>query len=721
MRPPVKKPLDSHPADAPQVESRIDSEREALAKKRKLAQHLHDQGINPLTWTDAHPASQAAQRQFQETGRKLRDNQFDVSGRLYDWAPSVNATPAQAKAIADAYAAGSQGLAARRPVPVETLVDIAQVPLRHPLGTPHSPRAAANQNDPAAAAERMALYRHYAKSGVDPDKAHLGDPPPMREQEKLKAEMAKLPAGGKTELGGLPVFYQGFDDGWIYQANASTEESAEVQRIRLAQANDDSANDHAPELIEQIARHYLDRGAGSEADGILEYAKTSGAPPAFESDADNDGTSPDESLKRKHDNHPAGDLNPRADIVELQSFIQSMPAVISVVDKLQAGDALTPAEGKILDRILIGLEKAGIEFDYTLSDPDQMREVYAKAVEILQKARQGGEEDTSGITLGTLTLRGTQALAGGPFDRVRMNQSGSLLKRLSLASQSLLPAAKKLAVPATTVLNVEAAKEGPIDYDGAYKEIHDLFVGGESTASEDSGTSTESIELLNATSPGKLQTTISSQREDMDAETFKSKLTTFDEVTIYIGDVVLRQHPLTTATDQIFIEELLAVAQSKGCDPEPDPTAANPDRKAVYGGNEAQRRITDIDKPGHIGSAQPDGATRLAGHGNRGEVWFNSVSTFADGLRILGREVVSAKRILDVAIKQLGASQDVLDKLVNPVKARGHLYLYRKKWQWSLDKIREDLRSKIKRAFDQYYQDCLPKGPSSIIDLDGIE
>lgn len=259
---PLKKPLDFSQTET----SAADSKSEGYAEKVKLAEHLHAQGVNPSRWTEAHPARQSDQQHFQETGRKARDNQFDVGGKLYDWSPAVTATPEQAKAIADAYVATPHDPArARAAPPVEEIVDVNQVPRTHPFGTPHLKRPA---NDMSAAEERTALFRHYAQSGVDPDKAHLGDPLVMADQERLKAEIEKVLPGDKTEISGLPIFYQGFDDGWIYQTNAHTRESEEVERIRREHAERPlnrhlpaitAVNDNGQSLEDRIARHYQER------------------------------------------------------------------------------------------------------------------------------------------------------------------------------------------------------------------------------------------------------------------------------------------------------------------------------------------------------------------------------------------------------------------------------------------------------------------------------
>lgn len=77
--------------------------------------------------------------------------------------------------------------------------------------------------------------------------------------------------------------------------------------------------------------------------------------------------------------------------------------------------------------------------------------------------------------------------------------------------------------------------------------------------------------------------------------------------------------------------------------------------------------------------------------------------------------------MVDLMIKQLNAPKGVLQALTNPVTKAGHVFLYGKKWDWELDKIRKHLQRKLDEAFDKYFIDCEPDGPPTIIDLDDPE
>jgi hypothetical protein len=323
MRPPAKKRIEADTAPAP-----ADSRTEALQEKAKLAQYLHAQGVNPVRWTEAHPAPQSDQATFQKTGLKSKDNQFEVGGKLYDWSPAVTATPAQAKAIADAYVAERSGKdddVISTPK-IEELVDIDAVPLKHPLGTPHTERPAE---------EHAALIRHYAQSGVDPDKAHLGDPVNMKDQERLKAQIEKTLPGDKTEISGLPGFYQGFEDGWIYKTNEYTRPSGGVTVEEKATANDNTARRSAVELDSQNS-----------------------GPDAHPTDTSNTET----NLKEKA-------------IAELAAAANHIDAITNAVEHIQSNAQLTESDKIILERIKAAFVEVGLEFDPKNANLEYLRTV----------------------------------------------------------------------------------------------------------------------------------------------------------------------------------------------------------------------------------------------------------------------------------------------------------------------------------------------------------
>jgi hypothetical protein len=415
MRPPAKKRIEADTAPAP-----ADSKAEALQEKAKLAQYLHAQGVNPVRWTEAHPAPQSDQAAFQKTGLKSKDNQFEVGGKLYDWSPAVTATPAQAKAIADAYVAersGKDDAVASAPK-IEELVDIDAVPLKHPFGTPHTERPA---NDISTAEEHAALIRHYAQSGVDADKAHLGDPVEMKDQPRLKAEIEKTLPGDKSEISGLPGFYQGFDDGWIYMAN-------EYTRAKNAVATDEKAiaNDNATQR--STAQHY---------------------PRSGESDAPPTDTS---NIEKNLDEKAASDLTAAASRVD---------GIVNAVEHVQSNFQLTAADKASLELARAAFLEVGLTFDPKNSNLDYLRTVAAS----IKKTALSKAVDNRRVPLHVL-VQGqneqlAQALLGGTVAAAQfLNPNNAEARAATLVNASRSnPAIKVIGSAIATYLSGRTAAE----------------------------------------------------------------------------------------------------------------------------------------------------------------------------------------------------------------------------------------------------------------------
>lgn len=402
MRPPLKKRIGLPETPLLEPMPTTDSKAEALEEKRQLAKHLHNQAINPLRWTEAHPASQSDQQTYQATGQKPRGNQFDVKGKLYNWSPDVTATPQQAKAITDAYMAERSGTAQKETGPaIDKLVEVEKVPLTPPFGTPHKNRIA---NDMNAAEERKALFRHYAQSGVDPDKAHLGDPLPMKDQERLKAEIKKISSGASDPIKAphaseiaqnhsSPLFYQGFDDKWIYQTNSHTRESDEVQKLRaehLGETSSQTANDNIS-IDERIAQHYLDR---------------------------------DKQKQSKNDQPVAeAELNENA-AKRLADASEQIDSLVSAIENIQADRQPTEAEGLLLERINGAFDKIGIKFDPKNTNIDYLRTVAHAIKNTASESSTAGKRVPLHILAQSHNVQLAQALAGGTIPWAKVHQSG---------------------------------------------------------------------------------------------------------------------------------------------------------------------------------------------------------------------------------------------------------------------------------------------------------
>lgn len=123
--------LPSKPGD---TTTAADIPRQDYADRLKLARHLHDQGINPLKWTRADPATFAEQEAFRRTGQKPRADQFEVDGRLYDWSPEIAASAAQGHAAFQNYLKDIGDPDTKAVPALESYVEIDKVSLQHPMG-----------------------------------------------------------------------------------------------------------------------------------------------------------------------------------------------------------------------------------------------------------------------------------------------------------------------------------------------------------------------------------------------------------------------------------------------------------------------------------------------------------------------------------------------------------------------------------------------------------
>lgn len=341
------------------------------ADKAKLARHLHDQGINPLLWTRAHPAPFADQEEFRRTGRKARNNQFEIGGRLYDATPDIAATPAQGRAAFGTYLKEIGDPEAKDAPPLESFVEIEKVPLQHPLG-----QAATLADTP----ESAAILRNMIKTRIDPKNAHLGDPLPMPVQDRLKQMFErKLVAETGPEPETSDLLYRNAD-GWIYAKNDATREAEEVLKIRAKHAEkrarqagaapDASANDNDPEEEEEIYQHYMMREG-------LSHEPTQAAPVAVGEGEGESESSGDDELT----------FNKRA-AERIAALAEDMPHIVAAVEKTQAGQELTGEEREVLAGLEKAYEAVGLDLDLTKANPAYLRDV-ATAIENAHKAING--------------------------------------------------------------------------------------------------------------------------------------------------------------------------------------------------------------------------------------------------------------------------------------------------------------------------------------------
>ncbi|WP_374385033.1 hypothetical protein [Dongia sp.] len=257
-----------------------------------------------------------------------------MAGRLYKTAPQVAATPAQGQDALDVYLGAV-------PKPVEQLVDVANVPLVHPLGRPH--------DTSTGRPDAHALNLHYARVGVAPDSAHNGDPLPMAQQPKLQ-QATRGPDGKEIPLG-IPGIYRGYDDGYFYAANEGTQESAEVQALRRKRATEKAdtqgdaaaiaANDNDPEIDEAVARSY-----GEQAP-----IKSSVKSVAAESNLSQQRVGAEGRL----------------------------PQLISAIEKFQNSESLSADYSDLLKRTEAAFAKAGVSIDLKKVDVERLKQTVERA------------------------------------------------------------------------------------------------------------------------------------------------------------------------------------------------------------------------------------------------------------------------------------------------------------------------------------------------------
>jgi hypothetical protein len=287
-----------------------------------------------------------------------------------------------------------------------------------------------------------------------------------------------------------------------------------------------------------------------------------------------------------------------------------------------------------------------------------------------------------------------------------MRQAGSVLGRMKIALGLYPPVARSGAAKGNlTSLNIEAAKDGPIDYDAAINEMSNLLSDIGIGDDKDAIIGSERVEDLererteNALKPASPET----------IRLLRNGLSDASTVEIFIGGVPLfKQSEHKTLMDEIFRTEFIKVAQENGCLPGPEG-----EQWDSHGGSKAQRRITDVDQTGHLGSRQPDGWIKWLNPDNTWtEVLWNSTSTLADGFTNIAREAAALKDILVKAGKQWAMRGDAeklraLMKLTkDPVSSEPSIVSMGEKPNWSETELRDYISKKLRDFFDKNFADC---------------
>lgn len=637
------------------------------ADKLNLAQRLHEQGVDPLSWTKAQPAAFADQDQFRKTGRKPREDQFEVGGRLYDWSPEIAATPAQGRAALGVYLKEIGDPDSSETPPLESYVDIDKVSLRHPFGQPA----------PVSGAESRDLYlRNMIKIGVNPANAHLGDPVPMPMQDKLKRAfeqklMSEATPDTATEPEATDMLYRGAD-GWVYTKNEATRESDEVARIRARhlEKRADSAgsssaiNDNDAEEESEILSFYE---AQQKEPSLIDISK---------------GRDQEARLR-------------------LLNAVDELPEIITLLEKKRNAETLTTEEIAQYARLTHRLQQAGLRLELDKVNVDELKRVADLAEQALL------EPDLSGDRLqyfaAALNLQAAQAMVGGHLEAAFIRQAP--------LPEAVLRAAKAVGGGvARSILSKAAIAALNMEEDA--DEVPDLL---SSSAADVIGSAAGETAADSASE--EISAIAGAEEVKNRVEKYRQK----EGFAVRIGNIVVKQHAHTTATDQIFIDVFTEVASSRGCEPEPDNRPGHEGEDQIYGGEKKpQRRITDLAKLGNEGSMQPDAMEMIGGNGGKSLNMFNSVTTRANQVTPIGRELEAARRGVELMVKQVAASEGAVGTLSNPVRTPGYMFIYGKKWKWALYKIRRHLKRKLEDIFDTLFQDCAPTGEPTIVQLDDV-
>jgi hypothetical protein len=382
-----------------------------FTEKRKIAKHLHDQGIDPEKWTEAEPLPYPDQEQFQAIGLKPNDLHFEVGGRLYRWAPHLVGNDNQRRAAIAEY----EGKGKR---PIEELVDLAKVSARHPFNQKH---------EPSEEAEALVFFRKLAAQGIDPVRAHLGDPLPRAQQEKLRG------------IEGIPGVYRHPKDGHLYLKNQATEEDAEVADIRRRAAIAAGPEEAARRILETedatsaeaeaelVAQHHLKawRQRRQTAPETKSAAGTI-APSAPQGIASLTGV----PTTHTREDRAAAEISAAApvEITPAADEGKSVPVAdfIAAVEKAKADKPLSPEEATLIAGIASSLATLDIPFDPKTFDLGPLKQSAAAAARGLAGAAKTAAPAV-GAAAGTIVRLG--AAAAGPLSFVLLPLTPVFLAR----------------------------------------------------------------------------------------------------------------------------------------------------------------------------------------------------------------------------------------------------------------------------------------------------
>lgn len=640
-------------------------------KRLQLAEELDAQGIYPPAWTQAQRAPWRDQEAYRRSGTYDADRHFLAAGQLYGRAhPALTPSRAQAEESLKAYVGEPRK-------PLAETIPVHEVPLQHPVGQPYLPTSKADAEEKA---------KLLARQNVNHLTWHDGDALPGHLDQWIKAN------GYKTG-----DIYQG-PDGHHYRHNEITRsEAPDVVALRLKHSGEQTMQEIAdgpdlaePHVVRQITDDWL-KEARSEQRGLNAH-KAQAETPAPTTHA------PDTR-------EPANDNKPTAASPSIpENVAQKVRETASALDKLKTDAALSPSQFEILSHLQNRLDQAGYKVELRDIDPKTLIPTVEKL------ATKGATLDPH---IGTPLLLGTAA--AGTAELAGAGAASALPEIVAtiLAPEIVIPAL--LAGGAGLLVKYGTPPDGTKGAGRVWATKQMPPITKVEAANQN-----QSANWMRVQSAAAMRASTLAQ--------LNSGLKHASDVTIFIGNQpVFKQAAHTSATDQILLDAFIKVAQDRGCLPkDPNELRKQETKNNTFerrGGANPQKRIGDPYQDGNLGSTQPDGSIKWTNpDGSVTAPHFNTTTTSADSVSEIKREIDSAKKTIENIMAHLDDSNAAaIEKYTTPVAGRGPLYLFGKKWNWSLDEIRAYAQRKIDGIFDKHFKDCKYIGEIEYYKLDDLD
>ena len=636
-------------------------------KRLKLAEELDAQGIYPPAWTQAQRAPRRDQEDFRRSGTYDADRHFLAAGQLYDRAhPALTPSRAQADESLKAYVGEPHK-------PLAETIPVHEVPLQHPVGQPYIPTSKADAEEKA---------KLLARQNVNHLTWHDGDALPGHLDQWIKTN------GYKTS-----DIYQGPDGNHYLHNEVTRTEAPDVVALRLKHNSEQTMREIAdgpdpaePHIVRQIADDWLKEARNEQR--RLNARKAQIETPVI-------ATAAPKILELANDNKPTA-ASPSIP----ETVAQKVRETASALDKLKTDAALSPSQFKILSHLQNRLDQSGYKIELRDIDPKTLMPAVEK---LATKPHIETPLFLGTAAAGTAELAGTSAASALPEIVATI-----LAPEIAIPAALLVGGAALLAKYGTPTDGTKGA--GRVWATKQTPPINKIQVTNQN----------QSANWIRIQSAAAMRFSTLAQ--------LNSGLKHASDVTIFIGnEPVFKQAAHTSATDQILLDAFIKVAQDRGCLPkDPDELKKQEIDDKTFerrGGANPQKRIGDPYKDGNLGSTQPDGSIKWTNpDGSVTAPHFNTTTTSADSVSEIKREIDSAKKTIENIVAQLDNSNaKAIKKYTTPVAGRGPLYLFGKKWNWSLDEIRTYAQRKIDGIFDKHFKDCKYIGEIEYYKLDDLD